>query len=313
MVKFSICIPAYKSRYLQSCIESILRQTIGDFELIVLNDCSPEPVEAIVQQFEDNRIHYFRNEKNTGAVKLVDNWNKCLKLAKGEFIIIMGDDDELEPDYLQEFLGLINQYPRLNVYHCRSKIINEDGETMMLTPAYPSFESVYDSIWHRLAQYRSNYISDFVYRTESLRKQGGFYNLPLAWGSDDITSFIASGQLGIAHTNKTVFRYRSNSLSITSTGNDLRKMEANIGYAKWLRAFLSEKPASQEMFVVHRYLIRKQDDFMRQRKRFTMALSMRYSLFANFWLWFKHRRIFGLQTKDILIAAIKSINLRRNK
>ncbi|MDX3912915.1 MAG: glycosyltransferase family 2 protein [Pseudosphingobacterium sp.] len=313
MVEFSICIPAYKSRYLQSCIESILQQTIDNFELIILNDCSPEPVDLIVQQFEDNRIHYYRNDKNVGAINLVDNWNKCLSLAKGKYLMIMGDDDELEPNYLQEFSKLIQQYPTLNVYHCRSKIINDEGETMMLTPAHPSFENVYDSIWHRLAQYRSNYISDFVYRVEPLRKQDGFYKLPLAWGSDDITAFMATGQLGIAHTNKAVFRYRSNALSITSTGNNLHKMEANIGYANWLRAFLSEKPANEEALVIHRYLVKKQDYLMSKRKIFTMALSMRYSLFGNFWLWLKHRRVFDIQIKDIFIAAVKSINLRETK
>ncbi|MEH6307399.1 glycosyltransferase family 2 protein [Olivibacter sp. CPCC 100613] len=313
MVKFSICIPAYKSRYLQSCIESILQQTIDDFELIILNDCSPEPIDSIVQQFEDDRIHYYRNDKNVGAIKLVENWNKCLSLARGAYIMIMGDDDELEVNYLQEFSELIHQYPTLNVYHCRSKVINDKSETMMLTPAYPSFENVYDSIWHRLAQYRSNYISDFVYRVEPLRKQGGFYNLPLAWGSDDITAFIATGQTGIAHTNKAIFRYRSNALSITSTGNNLQKMEANIGYAKWLSTFLLEKPIDEEAIVVHDYLVKTQNHLMDKRKLFTMALSMRSSLVANFWLWFKHRKAFGLQTKQILIAAVKSINLREKR
>lgn len=313
MVKYSICIPAFKSRYLKSCIESILQQTIRDFELIILNDCSPEPIEAIVQQFEDNRIQYLQNDHNVGAIHLVENWNKCLSLAKGEYIMIMGDDDELEPDYLQEFSDLIATYPTLNVYHCRSKIIDDAGEVSMLTPACPSFEHVYDSIWHRLAQYRSNYISDFVYRVEPLRQQGGFYKLPLAWGSDDITAFIATGQQGIAHTNKPVFRYRSNALSITSTGNNLHKMEANLGYAKWLRSFLQKEPESQEMVVVHHYLVAKQDHFMRQRKRFTMALSMRHALLANFWLWFKHRRAFDLDLKDIVIAAVKSVNLSKRK
>ncbi|WP_134091968.1 glycosyltransferase family 2 protein [Olivibacter sp. XZL3] len=313
MVKYSICIPAYKSRYLKSCIESILQQTIRDFELIILNDCSPEPIEAIVQQFEDNRIQYLQNDHNVGAIHLVENWNKCLSLAKGEYIMIMGDDDELEPDYLQEFSNLIAAYPTLNVYHCRSKIIDDAGQLSMLTPACPAFEHVYDSIWHRLAQYRSNYISDFVYRVEPLRKQGGFYKLPLAWGSDDITAFIATGQQGIAHTNKPVFRYRSNALSITSTGNNLHKMEANLGYAKWLRSFLQKEPESPEMAVVHRYLVAKQGHFMRQRKRFTMALSMRHALLANFWLWLKHRRVFDLSLKDIVVASIKSVNLSKRK
>src|SRR5690606_42120426 len=94
MVKFSICIPAYKSRFLQECIQSILRQTLDNLELIILNDCSPEPVEEIVFQFEDSRINYVKNSSNVGSLNLVDNWNKCLSLAQGEYIMIMGDRSE---------------------------------------------------------------------------------------------------------------------------------------------------------------------------------------------------------------------------
>jgi len=283
---------------------------VTDFELIILNDCSPEPIEAIVQQFEDNRIHYYVNEENIGAVRLVENWNTCLSLAKGEYIMIMGDDDELETDYLSEFIQLINQYPQVDVYHCRSKIINDAGETIMLTPSCPVFETVYDSIWHRLAQYRSNYISDFVYNTTALRDQGGFYTLPLAWGSDDITAFIASDKKGIAHTNKPVFRYRNNALSITSSGNNDYKMKANLGYAKWLASFLSKTPTDPEEATVYTYLKNTQAEWMRKRKRYTMSLSMRKSLIKNFWYWLRHQKKFGLSLKDIIIAAIKSTRLK---
>jgi len=310
MIKFSICIPAFKSRYLQQCIASILQQTVTDFELIILNDCSPEPIDAIVQQFEDDRIHYYQNTENVGAIRLVENWNKCLTLAKGEYIVIMGDDDELEPDYLQEFAELIQKYPQLDVYHCRSKIINDNGEALMLTPSCPNFEYVYDSIWHRLAQYRSNYISDFVYRTATLRLQGGFYQLPLAWGSDDITAFITTGTKGIAHTNKPVFRYRSNALSITSTGNNGAKMEANLGYAQWLYNFLQLTPQDKEQAIVQQYLKQHQKKLIRERKRFTLALSMRKGLVKNVWFWMRHQSKYQLSLSDILISALKSINLK---
>jgi len=310
MVKFSICIPAYKSRFLPECIQSILQQSVADFELIVLNDCSPEPVEDIVLQYADNRIHYYRNEKNVGAVDLVKNWNKCLHLAKGEYILIMGDDDRLALDYLQTFIELIQAYPNLTVYHCRSKIINAQGEVVMLTPSQANFEHVYDSIWHRLEQYRSNYISDYVYHTESLKQQGGFYNLPLAWGADDITAFIASSEKGIAHTNNPVFEYRSNSLSITSTGNDLQKMEANLGYAQWLNTFLKAPPKHEEDQWMYQYLVKRQHILMQKRKRYTMMLSMRTSLVKKWITWFKHRKRYGLSIKDIVIAAVKSINLK---
>lgn len=309
--KYSICIPAYKSKYLQECIRSILAQRYTDFELIVLNDKSPESVANIVKRFRDDRICYVENEQNVGAVRLVENWNKCLQMAKGEFVVIMGDDDLLAPDYLDEFNKLIDAYPSLEVYHCRSTIIKGEGERMMLTPALPSYEHVYDSVWHRLHQLRANYISDYVYRTASLRQRGGFYNLPLAWGSDDITAFIASKDKGIAHTNNPVFLYRSNALSITSTGNDLKKMEAQMGYAAWLGTFLTQEPVDPADEVVYRHLVQKQGYYMQQRRVYTMTVSIQKQWWKKTWFWLKHGRQFGISKKEVLIAALTAI--KRNQ
>lgn len=308
MVKYSICIPAYKSRFLKSCIQSILNQTVANFELIILNDCSPEPVEEIVAGFSDSRIFYFKNESNVGSLNLVDNWNKCLSLAQGEYIMIMGDDDLLEPDYLEEFSSLISKQPGLDVYHCRSKIIDDNGDTIMLTPALPSYENVYDSIWHRLRQYRSNYVSDYLYRTEILRQREGFFYLPLAWGSDDITAFIASAEKGIAHTNRPVFLYRSNSLSITSTGNDMEKMHANLGYATWLEDFLEVAPQNPEAAIVYKHLLEYQKQYMRQKKMFTVIKSMNSRPWMKMMMWLNHRKKFGLSVREILLATAKGMN-----
>ena len=311
MPKFSVCIPAYKSRFLEECIRSILEQTVSDFELIILNDSSPEPVKDIVHAFTDTRIRYNENERNVGAVRLTDNWNKCLALAKGEYIVIMGDDDRMEPGYLEEFAVLIASDPDLDVYHCRSLVIDDRGSPVRLTPASPSFERVCDHIWHRLQQWRSQYISDFVYRVDTLRKSGGFYALPLAWGSDDITAYVACAKQGIAHTNKPVFNYRSNGLSITSSGNDLEKMRANLGYAQWLRGFLEKHVPHETEKIIYENLVKQRDMLMRQRKQYTMALSMRLHRTSKFWMWYKHRKEFGLRLSDIIIAAMKSQGLRK--
>ncbi|GAB3228758.1 glycosyltransferase [Algoriphagus aestuariicola] len=306
MVKFSICIPAFKSTFLEECIQSILDQSLGDFELIILNDCSPQPVQEIVEKFTDDRIRYFSNEKNVGAYDLVDNWNKCLSLASGEFFLIMGDDDRLHPDYLLEFSTLIEKFPTLNVYHCRSKIIDDAGKTLRLTPALPAFEHVFDSIWQRLEQLRSNYISDYVYCTEALRQQGGFYKLPLAWGSDDITAFIASRELGIAHSNRPVFEYRSNAQSITSTGSDLVKMEANLAYADWLREFLKHEPADYTDRIAKEFLLEHFARLMEKRKAYTLLLSLAGNRLEKSGNWWKKRKEFGLSEKAIAVAFLKS-------
>jgi glycosyltransferase involved in cell wall biosynthesis len=308
---FSICISAYKSRHLKDCLESILSQTVADFELIVLNDHSPEPVADIVHSFSDARIRYYENDINTGALRLVHNWNKCLWLAGGEYIMIMGDDDLLEPDYLEEFQRLIGAHPGLEVYHCRSQIIDDKGTTRMLSPACPAYEDVYDAIWHRINRLRSSYISDFVYKTDGLKERGGFYDLPLAWGSDDITAFVAAAEKGIAHSHRAVFKYRSHGLSISTTSsNGLHKLKADAGYADWLRKFLEKRPDHLRDDTVYQHLVQKQDEYMQSRRRFTMTKLLQASSRWNAWRWYRHRRELDLTVKDIAVALLKSLGRR---
>ena len=74
-IKFSVTIPAYKDRYLKETIDSVLAQTYQNYEIVIVNDASPYDLDSIVQQYTDQRIRYFKNEKNCGAKNVVDNWN----------------------------------------------------------------------------------------------------------------------------------------------------------------------------------------------------------------------------------------------
>lgn len=142
---------------------------------------------SIVRQFDDPRIRYFKNDKNCGAENVVDNWNICLSNAVGDYFVLMGDDDEMMPDYLSSFNNLIIEFPDLGYSTVDHTLLMIILEVIRLTPSWPKRESVYESIWHRMNKLRSQYISDFVYRRESLVSRGGFYKLPVAWASDDIS------------------------------------------------------------------------------------------------------------------------------
>ena len=132
-MKFSITIPAYKQKYLYEAIESCLAQTFKDFELIIVDDASPEDLKSEVDKFQDTRIRYYRNEKNCGALNVVDNWNICLGYATGDYVICMGDDDKLLPNCLEEYFKLINRYPNIGLLHGWTEIINDDSIPTRLT------------------------------------------------------------------------------------------------------------------------------------------------------------------------------------
>lgn len=225
-MKFSITIPTYKTAFLAEAIESVLSQTYQDFELIIVDDCSPEDVHSIVSRYQDNRISYYRNENNCGAVNVVDNWNICLSYCTGEYVICMGDDDRLKTNCLEEYQYIIEKYPGLGVYHAWTEIINEKSEVFKLQEARPEWEGPASLLWHRWNGRNMQYIGDFCFDIKRLKEDGGFVFIPLAWGTDDVTAVRAARYGGIAQTRIPCFQYRDNELTITRSGYELIKIEA---------------------------------------------------------------------------------------
>ena len=237
-MKFSILIPAYKKRFLREAISSCLQQTYPNLEVIVLDDCSPDDLPAVLADFNDPRLRFYRNETNVGAVDVVDNWNKCLSLCTGDYVICMGDDDMLPPESLTEYLLLIGKYPTLDAYHGRAAIIDEQGAYTDIIPSRSELENVFELMRHRLEGW-SQFIGDFCYRTEALRAAGGYYRLPLAWGSDDLTAYTMTADKGIANTSRVAFLYRNNSWSISSASHTDLKLSTYKDTFAWISRYLN--------------------------------------------------------------------------
>ena len=242
---FSVTIPAYKSQFLKEAIESVDNQTFTDWELIIVDDSSPEDLVSVVRPFlDDKRIHYFRNEKNCGAIDVVDNWDICLNHCTGDYVICIGDDDRLLPCCLEEYKRLIEKYPGLNVYHTRTEIINEKGDVIDIQEQRPEWESVLSLIWNRWDNRNKQFIGDFCYDARYLKAVGGYYKLPLAWGSDDITAVMAAQSKGIANTQQFCFQYRASNITITNSRTYAKiKLEATLKEYDWYAAFLDSQAA----------------------------------------------------------------------
>ena len=103
MVQVSIILPVYNvEQYLRQCLDSITKQTFKDFEVVVVNDCSPDNSLQIIEEYQqkDSRIVLFNMPTNQGISKAR---NEGLKLAKGKYIIFVDSDDWVRKDYV-EFL-----------------------------------------------------------------------------------------------------------------------------------------------------------------------------------------------------------------
>lgn len=307
-IMFSVTIPAYKDRYLKETIDSVLAQTYQNYEIVIVNDASPYNLDGIVNQYKDPRIRYFKNKKNCGAKNVVDNWNICLGHATGEFVMCIGDDDKLTPRCLQDFVVLIKKYPNLDLYHARSEIIDDNSNFVCLLEKRPEWESVYSLMYNP----RNTHLGDWLFRTETLRKNGGFYKLPYGWQSDDITAFIAAANHGVANTQEVGFQYRGNGLSIS---HDLTCIEDKINAVhhaiKWRANFVTGKvPNNAKDKELANLIKRHAKDHGYNAIDDMVEFDIRKNYWKRSWFWLINRNKYGISFNRYLCCVLKAIKHR---
>lgn len=300
-ILFSITIPAYKKKFLREAIESCLAQTYDSFEIIILDDASPEDLYSVVSEFDDKRIRYYRNDVNCGAVDVVNNWNKCLEMCNGQYMICMGDDDCLCPDCLETYLSLIGSFPDLGLYHGWTEIIDENSDVIDIQDPRPILESAWSLAWNRWKYRDRQYIGDFLYSVEELRSKGGFFYLPCAWGSDDISAISAAIGKGVANTQKVCFKYRNNSLSISRSSSNIEmKLKAIKMEREWYEEFL-KIDTNDDVDSIYRKLLQDRIDSYYAKKIGQNISDASRCMFEPM-KYIGKRRLYGFSLKSLLYA-----------
>src|ERR1700719_665273 len=99
-ISVSFVVPCYKlGHLLAECLNSILSQSFRDFEILIMDDCSPDQTPEVARSFTDPRVRYVRNETNLGNLR---NYNKGIGLARGNYIWLISADDRLRRTYVLE-------------------------------------------------------------------------------------------------------------------------------------------------------------------------------------------------------------------
>lgn len=123
----SIQMPVYKTAfYLREAVDSMLAQTFTDFELIVLNDCSPDNAEAILDTYDDPRIVRYKGEKNVGLSNVL---NVGLEMARGKYVARMDSDDISLPERLQIQVDFLESHPDIDLVSVGMKLFGAKEET----------------------------------------------------------------------------------------------------------------------------------------------------------------------------------------
>lgn len=169
----SVCVPTFdRPTLLRVCLESILRQTFTDFELLVLDNASSEDTRDVVLSFSDPRLRYHRNDVNIGPFP---NMNLGLELARGDFVCIAHDDDVYLPRFLERSTAFLTADPDLSMVHCAVFEIDEAGRRRRLVRAYPQSTRLdRRAAFRRFLRGHDVCCSSVVAPLEKWRRAGGF-------------------------------------------------------------------------------------------------------------------------------------------
>lgn len=101
-MKVSIIVPVYNTKkYLKKCIDSVIGQTYDNIEIIIINDCSSQNIDEVVNKYQDERIIYLKNNKNMG---IGYNRNLGIRKAVGDYICFVDSDDYVKVDFVEKMV-----------------------------------------------------------------------------------------------------------------------------------------------------------------------------------------------------------------
>ena len=238
-------MPAYKARYLLLAIDSILSQTVSDWELVIVDDKSPEDLKSVVDKYSDPRIRYYRNEQNLGGENLVRQWNYCITLAKGDWIALAADDDLYSSTFCEECLYLIDKYPTVDLVRARVLQIDELGKSLWNDGVLSEFTNKYEFLYDWLTAKAFTCIGNYLFRKNALMEMGGFMDFPCAFGSD-IATPIALSKNGVANTADMLFSFRQSGQHLSADTSRFKEKLAGITQlSEWFRNLKYDEPVSE--------------------------------------------------------------------
>ncbi len=207
-------------RLLKTAINSVLGQTNENWRLTIIDDNYPgDAAKKYCKSIKDKRVRYIKNNKNLG---ITNNFNKCVRLAKSKYVMIMGCDDELMPNYTERTLSNIGEadfyQPGVDVIDSRGKKYLPVGDRIKKI-LQPKKSGIYygEKLASSLCIGNWLYFPSITWKTETIRKYGFNKSYTIVQDVYLELSIIKDG--GTLYFDKEIsFRYRRHAKSMSSTG-----------------------------------------------------------------------------------------------
>lgn len=212
--KISIVLPTYnRERFLPAAINAILAQTETDYELIVVNDHSPDNTIAVVNEYikKDSRIRLITNEVNK---KLPASLNEGFRHARGKYLTWTSDDNLYHSHALQMMAGYLDAHQGTDMVVMNSAMLDEND-----APVFETYDYAHQYKHERNAAYLAsvnNVNAAFMY-TRRIAAEVGEYNVD-TFCAEDYDYWIRIALKGkVDYTDDIVYTYRLHSASLTET------------------------------------------------------------------------------------------------
>ncbi|ASE63575.1 hypothetical protein CEQ15_19855 [Chryseobacterium indologenes] len=240
MKKLAIVIPYYKIDFLEKTVQSIVAQTNRDFVLYIGNDNSPhDPLPVLEQYLSNDEYQYFDYKENLGGKNLALQWARILENVKEEWFLILGDDDTVSENFVEEFYHHLNtiEEQKINVVKFSQALMDEEGKILSSFTKYNTTESAVHLWLQKIYEGHRSSLSEHIFRKSAYEKYH-FREFPLAWHSDDLAvlEFSDFGSVYCIDTAKTFVRISTASISgdVENKSYQERKTEARYQFFGYL-------------------------------------------------------------------------------
>lgn len=214
MTKVSIVVPCFnQEKFVAEALESVMRQTYGDWECIVVDDGSTDGSAAVIQRYAEKDPRIVGFTKANGGVAAARNFG--FAKATGELFVPLDGDDQLHPDYLRRAVECFNAQPDTVLVHTGTKRFGENRKVWRL-PAY-SYEKL---LWQNMI------VNTTMYRREAFLRVGG-YSSEMVHGFEDWEFYVRllSPESKVQYVDAPLYLYRIKKSSRSTELVELGKVE----------------------------------------------------------------------------------------
>jgi hypothetical protein len=213
--KVSFVVPCYRlAHLLPACITSIRSQSYEDFEVLIMDDCSPDDTVAVATSFGDPRIRHIRNDHNLGHLA---NYNKGIGLARGAYVWLISADDSLRRPHLLERYVRTMESNRGVGYACCPGIILEGEREITVDGLVAKRDTIFEGRAFLRRLLKGNFViaaSGMVRRT--CYERLGAFPPDLPYVGDWFLWCLFALHYDVAYFAEPMVNYRAHELSMTN-------------------------------------------------------------------------------------------------